>query len=104
MAVKNGDLEEIVSLPNYNPDTLVITNGVEEVTARVGQSPRYYANRGGTEITNVIRKISCKITEERQHDQPGWYCLNIYHRGFCARDCMMGKNDLCACKQGETQK
>ena len=94
------NLKAIQSLSNYQPDRLVITDGVEKVFGH-GKKPKYTSTPGGREF-QLGKDIKCKITTQRQSDQPGDYCLNIYYHGFCARDCKMGRNDVCACKRGKT--
>ena len=119
---KKTDLKGVVSRPNYNPSSLVVTNGIENFTfyylylyrfsIRAPQrlfpgQPRwlseYYDQLGGYQPSFLPDQVSkrCLITTKRQANvHSGIYCLNIYYHTYCIRDCQMSKRDFCSCKQG----
>ena len=89
--------KSIVSLPNYRPDSLVVTAGVE--TLRNGVSS-FFSKHNGDSIDFI--RISGRIGENRQKNKDGTYTINIYYHGYYPRDSnvVMGRNNFCACKRG----
>ena len=92
------DRKSIVSLPNYRPDSLVVTAGVEWLHNGLSS---FFSKQPGDSIDFV--RISGRIGEDRQKNRNGEYTLNIYYHGYYPRDShvVMGGNHFCACKRGE---
>ena len=87
------DREAIVSLPGYNGNWLVITDGIEIVGDSGSQ--RFFSKPGGKQVYFI--RLASKIGL-RQSDTPGNYTIVIYHREYYSRDSVVDKHDVCACK------
>ena len=92
----DADREAIVNLPGYSGSSLVITAGIE-ILDNSG-SATFFSKPGGKQI-NFIRLAS--TIGQRQSDTPGTHSIVIYHREYYARDSVVDKHDVCACKIGE---
>ena len=87
------DREAIVSLPQYNGNWLVITDGIEIVGESGDQ--QFFSKPGGKQVDFI--RLASKIGL-RQSNTPGTYTIVIYHREYYSRDSVVDKNDACACK------
>ena len=96
--VSDQDRKSIVSLPNYRPNSLVVTAGVETLLNGVSS---FFSKQNGDSIDFI--RISGRIGEDRQKNKDGDYTINIYYHGYYSRDSnvIMGRNNFCACKRGK---
>ena len=88
------DRQVIVSLPDYNQWTIVITDGIE-VLDKSGRA-RFFSSPGGKQI-NFISLTS--TIGKRRSKTPGTYSIVIYRMHYYSRDSMVNttKHDQCAC-------
>ena len=96
--VTDEDRKTIISLPIYQPDSLVVTAGVEKLHNGVSS---FFSKHIGSSIDFV--RISGRLGEDRQKNKDGDYTINIYYHGYYPRDpnVVLGKNNFCACKRGK---
>ena len=96
--VTDEDRKSIVSLPLYQPNSLVITAGIEKLYNGVSY---FFSKHIGSSIDFV--RISGRLGEDRQKNKNGDYTINIYYHGYYPRDpnVVLGRNNFCACKRGE---
>ena len=96
--VTDEDRKSIVSLPLYQPNSLVITAGIEKL---YNGASYFFSKHIGSSIDFV--RISGRLGEDRQKNKDGDYTINIYYHGYYPRDpnVVLGRNNFCACKRGE---
>ena len=96
--VTDEDRKTIISLPIYQPDSFVVTAGVEKLHNGVSS---FFSKHIGSSIDFV--RISGRLGEDRQKNKDGDYTINIYYHGYYPRDpnVVLGKNNFCACKRGK---
>ena len=82
----------IVSLPDYNPWKLVMTDGIV-ILDKSGRA-RFFSSPGGKQI-NFIKLAS--TIGKRQSNTPGTYSIVIYHSQYYSRDSVVDIHDQCAC-------
>ena len=96
--VTDEDRKSIISLPLYQPHSLVVTAGVEKLYKGASS---FFSKPNGSSIDFI--RISGRLGEDRQKNKDGEYTINIYYHGYYPRDSnvVLGKNNFCACKRGE---
>ena len=82
----------IVSLPDYNPWKIVMTDGIE-ILDKSGHAT-FFSSPGGKQI-DFIHLAS--IIGKRQSKTPGTYSIVIYHTQYYSRDSVVDIYDQCAC-------